>query len=93
MLVKAQIIYWRDIPAQIKVRAGRQRLSRPLAQRFQIAIDEAAGEAGDWQEYEGDAEGTVVHLVADLESQYSRRRVQTLVEQGGWEAGGGPGDR
>jgi hypothetical protein len=37
-----QIVYWRDIPAQIKVRSGRDRLGRELPERFQKAIDWAA---------------------------------------------------
>jgi hypothetical protein len=37
-----QIIYWRDIPAQVQVLQERRRISRPLSDRFQVAIDEAA---------------------------------------------------
>lgn len=37
-----QIVYWRDIPSQVKVRAGRERASCVLPERFQEAIDEAA---------------------------------------------------
>jgi len=64
MTVNYQIIYWRDIPAQVKVKAGRERSGKPLSQRFTVAIDEAAMRAGltessdylsqwrmsDWQE-------------------------------------------
>ena len=47
MTVEYQIIYWRDVPAQLKVRAaGARRLSRELSDRFQKAIDEAAMRAG-----------------------------------------------
>jgi hypothetical protein len=41
-----QIVYWRDIPAQIKVRGGRERIGRELSERFQKAIDWAAIAAG-----------------------------------------------
>jgi hypothetical protein len=99
MAVKYQIIYWRDIPAQIKLRAGRQRLSRPLDQRFQVAIDEAAmragkteseeyldeWRAGDWQDRTGETEEVAAALVAQLESDYSVRRLQQLVRQKGWQ--------
>ena len=37
-----QIIYWRDIPSQVKVRVGQERVSRMLPERFLEAIDEAA---------------------------------------------------
>jgi hypothetical protein len=42
MKLEYQIVYWRDIPAQIKVRSGRDRLGRELPERFQKAIDWAA---------------------------------------------------
>jgi hypothetical protein len=98
MMLKTQIIYWRDIPAHVKVRVDRQRLSHPLSQRFQVAIDEAAMRAGmasadaylaewrasDWQEQEGDAAETAEQLVAALESEYPQERLQELVRQGGW---------
>jgi hypothetical protein len=41
-----QVVYWRDIPAQVKVKAGRARASRQLSDRFQVAIDRAAMRAG-----------------------------------------------
>jgi hypothetical protein len=42
MKLEYQIVYWRDIPAQIKIRCGRERLGRELPERFQKAIDWAA---------------------------------------------------
>jgi hypothetical protein len=42
MTLTYQIVYWRDIPSQVKVRAGEERVSRILPERFQEAIDEAA---------------------------------------------------
>ena len=41
---KYQIIYWRDIPSQIKAKVGRKRVSRPLSDRFMQIIDAAAME-------------------------------------------------
>ena len=41
-----QIVYWRDIPAQIKGREGRKRSSLPLEERFEKAIDAAAMRGG-----------------------------------------------
>ncbi|HEX9615825.1 MAG TPA: virulence factor [Anaerolineales bacterium] len=37
-----QIVYWRDIPSQVKVRVGQERVSCMLPERFLEAIDEAA---------------------------------------------------
>ena len=42
MSVTYQIVYWRDIPAQIKLRSENGRLARSLSPRFQEAIDAAA---------------------------------------------------
>ena len=43
---KLTVIYWRDIPAQVKARAGRERVSAPLPDRFMVAVDGAAMVAG-----------------------------------------------
>lgn len=40
------VVYWRDIPAQVIVKAGRRSAKRQLAARFQEAIDRAAMRAG-----------------------------------------------
>ena len=41
-MAKLTIVYWRDIPAQVIVKAGRNAAKRQLADRFQEAIDIAA---------------------------------------------------
>ncbi len=40
------IISWRDIPAQVTAKKGRQTAKIELSQRFQVAIDRAAMYAG-----------------------------------------------
>ena len=45
-MAKCIVLYWRDIPAQIVVKAGRRSAKRPLSGRFQEAIDAAAMRAG-----------------------------------------------
>jgi hypothetical protein len=40
-----QILYWHDIPVQVRARNERQRVNLPLPDRFQLAIDLAAMEA------------------------------------------------
>ncbi len=40
------IVYWRDIPAQVIAKAGRQMAKRQLPERFEQAIDRAAMRAG-----------------------------------------------
>lgn len=94
-----QVVYWRDIPAQVKARSGRDRLARPLGDRFQKAIDVAAMRTGatggddyleewrisEWQEREGEPQSVVEALVAELESLYSKERLGTLAANGGRE--------
>ncbi|MFN8005731.1 MAG: virulence factor [Terriglobia bacterium] len=41
-MAQYQILYWREIPAQIKVFEGRKAISRPLPESFQQAIDRVA---------------------------------------------------
>lgn len=40
------IVFWRDIPAQVIVKKGRETAKVQLSQRFQVAIDRAAMRAG-----------------------------------------------
>ena len=99
MPIKYQIIYWRDIPAQIKVKEGRNRVGRQLSQRFLVAIDETATQAGKtsaedylaewrtslWQEQEGDLNAVAEAMVADLEAAYPPERLRKLIRQVGLE--------
>jgi len=81
-----QILYWHDIPVQVKAKAGRQRASQPLSDRFQDAIDRAAMAAGlvgsdeytdafQWsepKERDGTAESVAAAVAAELEARYPR---------------------
>ncbi len=102
MTAQYQIIYWRDIPAQVKVKAGRKRAGRPLSDRFPAAIDEAAMRTGitesdaylaewrndGWQEREGEPEALAEAIVAELEAAYPPQRLRQLIQNGGREAAG-----
>jgi hypothetical protein len=92
-----QIIYWRDIPAQVKVKTGRTRLSRQLPERFEQAIDRAAMHSGainsddylaewrhsDWQEREGELENVADALVAELDAAFPQDDLRTIARNGG----------
>ena len=96
-MTAVQIVYWRDIPAQVKARSGRVRTSRPLSDRFQEAIDAAAMRAGltesdvylaEWRtsepvERDGEPEAVAAAIVAELEAAYSSERLVALVATGG----------
>lgn len=102
MTTQYQIIYWRDIPAQVKVKAGRKRFGKPLTDRFPVAIDKAAMRAGKtesdaylaewrssgWQERVGEPEKLVDALIAELEAAYPPQRLRQLIQNGGLEADG-----
>lgn len=97
MTIEYQIIYWRDIPAQVKVRAEARRLARGLSDRFQEAIDEAAMQVGlagtddylaewrvsPWQQRDGEPETIADGLVSEVEAQYPPSRLTKVVLNGG----------
>ena len=101
MTTSTQVVYWRDIPAQVKARSGRTRLARPLSDRFQQAIDEAAMRSGmsgsddylqEWRtvgrpDQDGEPEAIVDRIVAQLEGEYPAERLKKLAMAGGLEAG------
>ena len=45
-MAKYQILYWKDIPAQVKAYDGLRPVSRPLPERYQLEIDRVAMEQG-----------------------------------------------
>ena len=45
-MIQYQVLYWRDIPAQIKLFVGRRPRSHALPARFQLAIDRIAMQEG-----------------------------------------------
>ena len=93
------VTYWRDIPSQVSVKAGRKEEKRMLSERFQEAIDMAAmrGEAtatddylADWRRTEPVAVGDDLAAEADtaqaqIEAQYDDERLKRLIGNGGRE--------
>jgi hypothetical protein len=91
------VIYWRDIPAQVKAKAGRTRVSAPLPDRFMVAVDRAATIAGktttdeyiaEWREETrpcGEDLQAEVNLEAKrLDEAYSQELIRDYVNNGGW---------
>lgn len=99
MSASSQIIYWRDIPAQVRVRKAAERFSLPLSLRFQKAIDSAAVRSGltgtdsyldqwrtsPWQPSDADPGSTAEALVAELEDSYNAERLKSLIHNNGFE--------
>ena len=93
------IVYWRDIPAQVIVKAGRKAAKRELPERFVQAIDRCAMRVGardtdaylaEWRRGAKEPCGDDLEAEADaafagLERDYGGDRLRQLVDNGGWE--------
>lgn len=81
-----QILYWREIPAQVRVFDGRRPLAKELPPRFQVIIDRVAMDEGlagtddyltQWQwterqQREGEPAALLEVLVDELVDQYDQ---------------------
>jgi len=100
------IISWRDIPAQVVVKQGRETAKVQLTHRFQEAVDRAAMRAGkggsaaylaDWkrsdpQPVTGELEAIAKAEAARIEARYTDTDLERLIRSHGLEAGEGQGD-
>ena len=91
------ILYWRDIPSQVIVKAGRKSAKRELPERFIRAIDAAAMRSGasetdaylaDWRradpvECGADLEAEASAAAARLEAEFDNARLAKLAENEG----------
>ena len=91
------VVYWRDIPAQVIVKRGRQSAKRELPLRFTEAIDMCAMRTGaggtddylaEWRKAAPIAVGDDLEAEADkaageLNERYDRERLVALVKAGG----------
>jgi hypothetical protein len=95
------IISWRDIPAQVIVKRGRERAKVQLSARFQEAVDRAAMRAGkgtsdaylaDWKRSDGRACGEDIQAeaaaeAARIEARFSDADLEALIRSKGLLAG------
>lgn len=93
------VVFWRDIPAQVIIKKGRQTAKRELSLRFTEAIDMCAmrsGAAGtddylaEWRKAQpvavsDDLEAEADRAAAELEAAYDREKLVALVKTGGRE--------
>ena len=91
------VVYWRDIPAQVIVRKGRQTAKRELPLRFTEAIDMCAMRTGagetdaylaEWRKADpipvsDDLEAEADKAAAGLDAEFDRERLVALVKAGG----------
>ena len=99
MKTKVQIIYWRDIPVQVRVKNGRNRHTLPLSDRFQQTVYRAAyrakaitGDAyveewqpSEWEERVGELVAVATAVAAELEAAFSDERLHQLAQKKGYE--------
>ena len=98
MSIKKITIFWRDIPAQILIQKGRNRIKQMLEHRFQKAIDRAAMRAGkggsdayinEWRRVTeiidecSDIEALLIREVTQLEKKYSDSGLLNLIRNHG----------
>ena len=95
------IVFWRDIPAQVIVKKGRQNAKRELPLRFTEAIDMAAMRSGaaesgayleEWRKAApvpvgDDLEAEADKAMAAIEAEYGRDRLVALAKAGGRDSG------
>ena len=98
-MAELTVIYWRDIPAQLIARAGRESAKRDLAARFHDAIDQAAMRSGakDSDSYLSawrrgtpspcgdDLAAAVEAALREVERDYDPARLRRLIKNGGLE--------
>ncbi|MEM6971939.1 MAG: virulence factor [Pseudomonadota bacterium] len=99
-MAKLSIVFWRDIPAQVVVKAGRKAAKRVLPERFEQAIDRCAMKVGardsdtylaEWRrgdpvDVDGDIETVAEQTAARLDAEYDAAKIKELIAQGGWSA-------
>lgn len=94
------VVYWRDIPAQVIVKKGRQSAKRELPQRFAEAIDMAAMRSGaaetdaylaEWRKADpvavsDDLDAEAEKAAAELDTTFDHDTLVALAKAGGRRA-------
>ncbi|MEM7239461.1 MAG: virulence factor [Pseudomonadota bacterium] len=98
-MAQMQLVYWRDIPAQVIIKQGRRALAkRQLPERFEQAIDRCAMKIGakdseaylaEWRRAEpvavdGDPETLAEAEATRLDTEYDTTRIKELIASDGW---------
>ena len=100
-MASLSIISWRDIPAQVVVKSGRETAKVQLSARFQEAVDRAAMRAGkgtsdaylaDWKRSEPrpcgeDIQAEAAAEAARIEARFNDESLEALIRAKGLAAG------
>ena len=98
-MAQLTVVYWRDIPAQVIVKKGRDSAKIQLTERFEKAIDRAAMRANlrdtdsylaEWRraapvDVSDDLQAEADKKAAELEAQFDDAKLKAMVETGGVE--------
>lgn len=98
-MAELQVVYWRDIPAQVIVRQGRKAAKRELPKRFIEAVDMCAMRVGakdsdaylaEWRRASterdaDDLESEAERAAAEIDATYDRERLRSLIDNAGRE--------
>ena len=98
-MAQLTVVYWRDIPAQVIVKKGRESAKVQLTERFEKAIDRAAMRANlrdtdsylaEWRravpvDVSDELQMEADKKAAELESAFDDAKLKSLVESGGVE--------
>ncbi len=90
-----QVLFWHNIPLQVRAKEGRERASKALTARFQNAVDNASMQANmtesdaylsllHWDspiEGEGNPEELASRVAAELEEKYKKIDWRKSVEE------------
>lgn len=99
MATRYQVVYWRDIPAQVICQKDGKRNACELAQRFQQTIDRiamaeaatseddylATWQKSEWKEYNGELGEAILAITSELEIAYPPERLSELEMSQGHE--------
>lgn len=94
-MAKYKILYWHEIPSQVRAKDENGRVGKPLPERFQLAIDDAAMRAkligsddysagfqwSDEQERPGTAEDVAEAVAAELDTKYPEIDWKAIAEK------------
>ena len=100
-MAQLTVVYWRDIPAQVIVKKGRDAAKVQLNERFEKAIDRAAMKAklrdtdsylNEWRraapvDVSDDLQVEASKAAAELETEFDDAKLDVLVDAGGLAAG------
>ena len=96
-MAQLTVVYWRDIPAQVIVKKGRESAKVQLTERFEKAIDRAAMKANlrdtdsylaEWRRAAPVEVGDDLQAIADakakeIETEFDEAKLLALVNAGG----------